>query len=73
MTTWDRPAMEWIEPRPTEPDAPVVRHPDSITHFVCGAAHGGLFDTHFMSGGRCAYCHATRAELTKRYFKKEKR
>lgn len=57
---------EILNPRPTEPDAAVVKNPDSVTQFVCIASQYGK--THHISGkGKCTYCKETRSALAKRY------
>jgi hypothetical protein len=41
---------EILNPRPTEPDAAVVDHPDSVTHFICPASA----ETHAYTASRPA-------------------
>lgn len=57
---------EILNPRPTEPDAAVVDHPDSVTHFICPASKWN--ETHMISSlGRCSICRELRSVLAKRY------
>lgn len=57
---------EVLDPRPTEPDAAVVRTPDSVTQFVCPASLH--HQTHHINvKGQCVYCRESRITLAKRY------